>query len=710
MSEHDPEILGMFLAEARERLESFQQAMLELEEHPADKAILDRLFRDMHTVKGGARYLECASVSELCHAAEDFLDDLRNGKGRLGHGAASVLLATVDRLVAVFGILERQEAIPPDFTADLSRQLGEVQRQDETPDLAGADDAVATGLIHAIRGQSEVIRTVLDGLTGTDTAAETEKKLAEAVELLRNACEYAGNSEAQSLVQSLRLALASVTPGSETAVEKARILSELDRLGRAVKQPEQSESIPSHPTSPVNHGQHSAASSWQKIHHLPVPSSAVDHSQHSASGAGDGTHNRSDSRYISGTTLRVEQAKIDRGIALAGELSIMRSSLRHAARQIARDPNNLAPVFEAADVLDRIANEIEEHALGLRRVAMRHCFGRFPRVVRDLGLALDKEIALEVEGDGIEVDKTVVEALGEPLIHVLRNACDHGLEAPADRLRLGKPRAGKIKVSAAYEGKQVVVEIGDDGQGIQVDRVAAKAVTLGLATPEAVARMTREEKAQLLFLPGLSTAEKITDVSGRGVGMDVVKQTVDSLGGHIGITTESGKGTTFRIVLPPASFTLSVTSSVLVRIGDTRYGLPMEVVRETVKVTLDQVQILGSHPAICLRGDLVPIRPLADLLDRTGAAAPAGREGLRRLVRDGQVAIAILTTPLGLLGLAVDQLIGQQGLVVKPLPRILGELPGISGASIQADGGILLMIDAASLTGGVDKKDPPTEN
>ena len=686
MSAHDPEILGMFLAEARERLESFQQGMLELEEHPEDKSILDRLFRDMHTVKGGARYLECAPVSELCHAAEDFLDDLRNGKGRLGHAAASVLLGTVDRLVELFGILERQEAIPQDFTADLIRQLSEVNRQNETPDSTVAEDPVAIGLILSIREQSEVIRAALDGLVDEVASDESQKKLTDALELLRNACEYAGNHEAQSLVQSIRLACASVTPGAATAVEKARILSELDRLSRAVKP-----------------GDNAAASP-------PSQTNAEDPNASAQAGPGDGSRNRSDSRYISGTTLRVEQVKIDRGIALAGELSIMRSGLRHAARQIARDPGNLAPIFEAADVLDRIANEIEEHALGLRRVAMRHCFGRFPRVVRDLGLALDKEIALDVEGDGIEVDKTVVEALGEPLVHVLRNACDHGLEATPAREKLGKPRTGKITVKAAYEGKQVVIEIGDDGQGVQVDRVAAKAVNLGLATPEAVARMTRDEKAQLLFLPGLSTAEKITDVSGRGVGMDVVKQTVDSLGGHIGITTEPGVGTTFRIVLPPASFTLSVTASVLVQVADSCYGLPMEAVRETVKVTLDQVQILGSHPAICLRGDLVPIRPLADLLDPQVTGGATGREGLRRLVRDGQVAIAILTTPLGLLGLAVDQLIGQQGLVVKPLPRMLGDLPGISGASIQADGGILLMIDAASLTGGVRENVPTTEN
>jgi two-component system chemotaxis sensor kinase CheA len=686
MSAHDPEILGMFLAEARERLESFQQGMLELEEHPEDKSILDRLFRDMHTVKGGARYLECAPVSELCHAAEDFLDDLRNGKGRLGHAAASVLLGTVDRLVDLFAILERQEAIPQDFTADLIRQLSEANRQSETPEQVAAEDPVAIGLILSIREQSEVIRAALDGLVDEVASEGAQQKLADALELLRNACEYAGNHEAQSLVQSIRLACASVTPGAATAVEKARILSELDRLSRAVKP-----------------GDNAAASP-------PSQTNAEDPNASAQAGPGDGSRNRSDSRYISGTTLRVEQVKIDRGIALAGELSIMRSGLRHAARQIARDPGNLAPIFEAADVLDRIANEIEEHALGLRRVAMRHCFGRFPRVVRDLGLALDKEIALDVEGDGIEVDKTVVEALGEPLVHVLRNACDHGLEATPAREKLGKPRTGKITVKAAYEGKQVVIEIGDDGQGVQVDRVAAKAVNLGLATPEAVARMTRDEKAQLLFLPGLSTAEKITDVSGRGVGMDVVKQTVDSLGGHIGITTEPGVGTTFRIVLPPASFTLSVTASVLVQVADSCYGLPMEAVRETVKVTLDQVQILGSHPAICLRGDLVPIRPLADLLDPQVTGGATGREGLRRLVRDGQVAIAILTTPLGLLGLAVDQLIGQQGLVVKPLPRMLGNLPGISGASIQADGGILLMIDAASLTGGVRENVPTTEN
>ena len=667
MSTYDPDILGVFLVEARERLEKFQSGMLYLESHPNDAETVHALFREMHTIKGGARYLDCAPISDLCHAAEDFLDDFRNGRGQLSRNVANLLLATVDHLNASFVHLERQEAVPPDFAGDLVTKLKSLNGLGDDPHALVGEDSVATALLQAVRENSATIRNKLEGLADPMARDVAHQHIGEAVDALKNACEYANNDEGLALAQSLSLALASASPGTRTVVEKARILSELDRLGRAVK-----------PKPTGNTGLIQRPPAAQ-----PIPGEVHPHATENAN--------------VAGTTLRVEQAKIDHGISLAGELSIMRSSLRHAVRQIARDPTNLTPIFEAADVLDRIANDIEDHALGLRRVAMRHCFGRFPRVIRDLSLALDKEIELVVDGDGIEVDKTVVETLSEPLVHVLRNACDHGLEATAERQRLGKSKAGKITVTAAYEGKQVVIEIGDDGGGIPVAKVAAKAVSLGLITNEAVARMTADEQAQLVFLPGLSTAEKITDVSGRGVGMDVVKRTVDGLGGQIHISTKPGTGTTFRIVLPPASFTLSCTSSVLVRVGEAIYGLPMESVHETVKAPLDDIQNLGGQTAICLRGDVVPIRTLASLLAVSDAQRGGGRDNLRQVVREGQVSIAILTTPQGLLGLAVDQLIGQQGLVVKPLPALFGHLPGISGASILADGGILLMIDSHSI-------------
>ncbi len=682
MSDHDPEILAMFLAEARERLSSFQNGMLALEASPDDGELLNALFRDMHTVKGGARYLDCAPVSELCHAVEDYLDDLRNGKGTVTKEITSLLLTAVDHLDLAFIHLERQDPVPADLTSGLIARLAKILEDEDEEGSVPSDDAVALALKSSIYEQSDIIRAALDGLSDPAVADEARGRCGAAADAMRNACEYAGNDEAVALVQSLRMAILAVKTGAETAVERTRILSELDRLGRAVK--------PFDPTRRIT-GQH-----LRPTGRLPMPGEQV-HVEKASTG--DGSKNRSDGATPanSSTSLRVEEARIDRGIALAGELSIMRSGLRHAARQIARDPTNLAPIFEAADVLDRISNEIEEHAIGLRRVAMRYCFGRFPRVVRDLALSLNKDIDLVVDGDGIEVDKTVVEALSEPLVHVLRNACDHGLEGPEDRAKAGKARRGQVRVSAAYEGKQVIIEITDDGRGIPIEKVAAKAISLGLITAEAVQRMPADERTQLVFLPGLSTAEKITDVSGRGVGMDVVKRTVDGLGGQIRITTTAGAGSTFRIVLPPTSFALSVTSSVLIRMGEAAYALPMEVVRETVKMPLDDIQSLGGHPAICLRGDLIPIRSLAELLIRGGSATAPTREGLRRVVRDGQVAIAILITPSGPLGLAVDQLIGQQGLVVKPLPAILGHLPGIAGASIQADGSILLMIDAASL-------------
>ncbi|MDY3558967.1 chemotaxis protein CheA, partial [Gemmata sp. JC673] len=385
--------------------------------------------------------------------------------------------------------------------------------------------------------------------------------------------------------------------------------------------------------------------------------------------------------------MRVDQRKLDEYVNLAGELVIARNALVHAHRRSRTDRAGAAGLKEPIDKICRIVGDVQRNAMGMRMVPVGTVFQRFPRLVRDIARTLGKQIALELEGEETELDKQVAEALGDPLVHLVRNAADHGIEPPDRRRAAGKPAAGTVRLRAGREGNAVFIEVRDDGGGIDAERVKAKALAMRVVTAEQAAALSREQALQLIFAPGLSTAAEVSDLSGRGVGMDVVKSNVASLGGTVVVHSDLGRGTCIRLAVP---LTLAVTTVVLVEAGGLLLGLPVEAVQETLKVPAAGLRHLGRGRAVALRDSVVPVAPLSALL-----GLPAGERGLPL----GLTPVVVLNLAGARFGVAADVLHGQQEVVLKPVPAQLGRVPGVGGASIMGDGTIVLILDPAELHG-----------
>jgi two-component system, chemotaxis family, sensor kinase CheA len=382
-------------------------------------------------------------------------------------------------------------------------------------------------------------------------------------------------------------------------------------------------------------------------------------------------------------TIRVDIERLDALLTLVGELVVDRTRISEIAAMLARLDGHselTKTLTESAALLARTAGDIQESLMRIRMVPIGQVFERFPRLVRDVAKARGKEVQLEIGGAQTELDKTIVDEIGEPLMHLLRNCIDHGIEAPAARETAGKPRIGKITLNAYHEGNQVLIEIADDGSGIDLARVKARGVALGLV--QAHEELTDQETVELIFAPGFSTAEGISDVSGRGVGMDVVKKSVTRLKGRLEVDTEPGVGTRFTIKLP---LTLAIIDALLVRVGSQRYAIPLDSVMESQRIEAAGIRYIQGGEVVMLREEIVPLVRLTEFFEL-------------QLSRDPEKAMVVFAKVQGRqIGLVVDAFEGEQEIVIKPLSDIVGRIPGISGATILGSGAIALILDVHAI-------------
>jgi two-component system chemotaxis sensor kinase CheA len=396
-------------------------------------------------------------------------------------------------------------------------------------------------------------------------------------------------------------------------------------------------------------------------------------------------------------TIRVDIERLDLLLNLVGELVINRTRISDIANTLERsltDKNQAAKLNgkgkelvplakELADssaLLARTTNEIQESIMKVRMVPIGQVFDRFPRLVRDVAKARGKEVQLQISGADTDLDKTIVDEVGEPLMHLLRNCVDHGIESPDERERRGKPRAGTISLNAYHEGNQIIIEVSDDGNGIDLDKVRARGIKQGLVSSDE--KLSDREIIELIFTPGFSTAEVISDVSGRGVGMDVVKKNITRLKGVFDVNTVPAAGTTFSIKLP---LTLAIIQALLVRVADELYAIPLDSVIESQRIEMHEVRTVHGNEVITLRGQVVPLVRIADFFELGGERDPE------------KVMIVIVGLQGRQVGLVVDSFQGEQEIVIKPLSDVVGRIPGISGATILGNGSISLIIDVHSL-------------
>jgi len=704
----DAETCALFREEVAENLAELDGALLELEHRPGDAAQVDRVFRAVHTLKGACDMFGISQVVALAHDLESLFDHVRGGWRRVGKPLLDAAFAAKDRFAAMLA-----EGADPAAEEDpqLAARLKELLRTPDMPDEAGAaastprapaetaPQPVATAaespteggesccwsirlapsqpgflaqndplaLLDELRGLGQATVTCdLSGLPPLEELDPADCRLRFTVHV---ALEPAPTCDANA-VQDVFLFLenqADVTiepAGPEpTALMPAALTPPPTPKPQAVPNPDK---------APVQAAPVAAAQ--------PVPPVSPVLSPKPAQPAAEVKRPAQAAKKEAMQSLRVDAGKLDDLVNLVGELVIAQARLTQLAASLSHPA-----LTGVAEEIERLSNELRDNTLGIRMLPIGTTFSRFRRLVRDLSSEMDKSIELVTEGGETELDKTVIEQLNDPLVHLLRNSIDHGIESPGERLAAGKPEAGTIILSAEHAGGEVVLTITDDGKGMDAERIRQKALEKGLISPEV--RLTDSECFNLIFLPGFSTAEKVTNISGRGVGMDVVKRSMDALRGKIDVQSEPGRGTRITIKLP---LTLAIIDGLQIKAGDDQYIIPLSLVEECVELSHEAVEVSGRGRTIQLRGEIVPYIRLREAFELEGQPPAIEQIVITRF--EGERA-----------GIAVDQVLGQQQTVIKSLGNYIGAVAGISGATINGDGTMSLILDVPTLVASVKR-------
>ncbi len=727
----DEEILQDFLVEAGEILEQLSEQLVELESRPDDMNLLNAIFRGFHTVKGGAGFLQLNELVECCHIAENVFDILRKGERRVDSELMDVVLEALDAVNGMFGeVRERREPTPatPELLAALARlaepagadsapaapaparepepvavpepvaaapasgditdsefeqlldALGEapasesVAASDEITDdefeslldqlhgkgqfsgtvEASADVAVAAAPAATPAGDDitdDEFEALLDQLHGKgqfSTAPEAAAPVAAAVEAAAPVSDDITDDEFESLLDQLH-GKGKFVPPSETAPAPAAVAKP------AAAKPAAAKAAPAKPAAKAE-----PAAARAPAAQAPVADKAVAPASEAE------------------TTVRVDTARLDEIMNMVGELVLVRNRLVRLGLNSGDEA-----MSKAVSNLDVVTADLQTSVMKTRMQPIKKVFGRFPRLVRDLARNLKKEINLELVGEETDLDKNLVEALADPLVHLVRNAVDHGVETPEEREKAGKARAGRVVLSAEQEGDHILLSITDDGKGMDADVLRAKAVEKGLLDKDAADRLNEFECYNLIFAPGFSTKTEISDVSGRGVGMDVVKTKISQLNGTVNVFSQKGQGSKIIIKVP---LTLAIMPTLMVMLENQAFAFPLVNVNEIFHLDLSRTNVVDGQEVVIVRDKALPLFYLKRWL-----VPQAFHEGQR----EGHV--VILTVGSQRIGFVVDQLVGQEEVVIKPLGKMLQGTPGMSGATITGDGRIALILDVPSM-------------
>ncbi|PKM33551.1 MAG: chemotaxis protein CheA [Gammaproteobacteria bacterium HGW-Gammaproteobacteria-12] len=725
----DEEILQDFLVEAGEILEQLSEQLVELESRPDDMNLLNAIFRGFHTVKGGAGFLQLNELVECCHIAENVFDILRKGERRVDSELMDVVLEALDAVNGMFGeVRERREPTPasPELLAALAR-LAEpggaeaapapVQQAEPEPapvpqpaapsapsgDITDSEfeqllDALGEAPAAAPSAQSSAgdeitddeFESLLDQLHGKGQFAGTVESSAAAAVASAPAGATAGDDitddEFEALLDQLHgkgqfaataeaaapaaaAAAATAPAGDEiTDDEFESLLDQLHGKGKFVP-PSEPAPAPAPAAKPAVAAKAAPAS--------PAPAKAEPAAVRTPA-APAAAADKAPAASEAETTVRVDTARLDEIMNMVGELVLVRNRLVRLGLNSGDEA-----MSKAVSNLDVVTADLQTSVMKTRMQPIKKVFGRFPRLVRDLARNLKKEINLELVGEETDLDKNLVEALADPLVHLVRNAVDHGVETPEEREKSGKARAGRVVLSAEQEGDHILLSITDDGKGMDADVLRAKAVEKGLLDKDAADRLNEFECYNLIFAPGFSTKTEISDVSGRGVGMDVVKTKISQLNGTVNVFSQKGQGSKIIIKVP---LTLAIMPTLMVMLENQAFAFPLVNVNEIFHLDLSRTNVVDGQEVVIVRDKALPLFYLKRWL-----VPQAFHEGQR----EGHV--VILTVGSQRIGFVVDQLVGQEEVVIKPLGKMLQGTPGMSGATITGDGRIALILDVPSM-------------
>ena len=673
------EIISEFLVESYEGLDQIDQNLIVLEESPDDVGILKEIFRALHTIKGTCGFLGFGKLERLAHAAENLLSLLRDGELSMNTEIADALLAAVGDIRGILATIDETENEGDPNIDAIVAQLNALASPGSAPEPPAENESEGDASPEATETEAADTNAEATETEAADTNAEaTETEAANATE----AAPAAGADESATPEEP---APAEAAPAAETdapADGGADAVADADDEGSA--------EAPSDPNERIGDLLVDAgAAERTDVEIAAAEQSLGDQRELGKILVDDGRAKKADVEEAAATqqrksaaesSIRVDVALLDRLMNLVGELVLSRNQIIQLASDA--DNNGLGPPSQR---LNLITSELQEGVMKTRMQPINNVWAKLPRVVRDLSRQLDKSVQVEMIGKETELDRTIIEAIKDPLTHIVRNTVDHGIESPAERVAAGKPEEGLLLLRASHEGGQVNIEISDDGKGMDAHALAAKAVEKGVVTAEQVARMSEQEMVNLIFKPGFSTAAKVSNVSGRGVGMDVVKTNVERIGGTVDLKTEAGIGTTFKIKIP---LTLAIIPALVVSCDNNRYAIPQVNLLELVRLEADdeknRIEDLHGAPVYRLRGRLLPIVDLRDQL---------GSDGVERESTN----IVVLKADDHTFGLIVDSIEDTEEIVVKPLGRQVKDLSLFAGATIMGDGRIALILDLMGL-------------
>ncbi|MBU2012110.1 MAG: chemotaxis protein CheA [Gammaproteobacteria bacterium] len=719
----DEEILQDFLVEAGEILELLSEQLVELESSPDDIALLNAIFRGFHTVKGGAGFLQLHELVECCHIAENVFDILRKGERRVDSELMDVVLQALDAVNAMFSqVRERVEPTPAsrELLAALAR-LAEPASADE-PAPAVEPQVVAESRSEGADSEFEQMLDAIQPSTSEPTAAEvatgpatdeiTDDEFESLLDQLHGKGQFSAAAGASMPAESEFVA--APTSDEITDDEFEALLDQLHGKGKF-------EAAPAEPAAPASaepvkgggtagaadeitddefealldqlHGKgkfepavvetpaEPAAAVPIKPAPKPEPARAAAPAKAAPAAAVSKPAAAAPAEKPPAeaeTTVRVDTARLDEIMNMVGELVLVRNRLVRLGSNSGDEA-----MAKAVSNLDVVTADLQSAVMKTRMQPIKKVFGRFPRLVRDLARSLKKEINLELVGEETDLDKNLVEALADPLVHLVRNAVDHGIEMPEEREAAGKPRTGRVVLSAEQEGDHILLIISDDGKGMDANVLRAKAVEKGMLEKDAADRLSDLECYNLIFAPGFSTKTEISDVSGRGVGMDVVKTKISQLNGTVNVFSTKGQGSRVVIKVP---LTLAIMPTLMVMLGNQAFAFPLVNVNEIFHLDLSRTNVVDGQEVVIVRDKALPLFYLKRWLVND-AAQEEQREGH----------VVILSVGNQSIGFVVDQLVGQEEVVIKPLGKMLQGTPGMSGATITGDGRIALILDVPSM-------------
>jgi two-component system chemotaxis sensor kinase CheA len=668
----EDDILQDFLLEAGEIVELLSEQLVVLEKTPDDGDLLNAIFRGFHTVKGGASFLALNSLVDVCHKSEDVFNLLRNQKISLTGEMMDVFLQVLDEVHRMFNEIKSGAdpvAVPELLIEQLlamQSAVTDTKKPATVRKKANKKSAVKKNKnIKQVSEQflsskgdisDEEFENLLDNLHGAGAAPKAIDSEADSSQSGKN--DQISDQEFEELLDQLEQKDKAGALGS-TGVAKSKqgkiddLITEeefellLDQLHGKGKPPDKVVAAPSPPVA------------------RPAATSGVRR---------EFTENKTE------TTVRVDTSRLNEIMNLVGELVLTRNRL-NTLRETFEDQR----VHKAISTLDLVTADLQNAVMKTRMQPVKKVFGRFPRVVRDLARSLNKEIELELRGEETDLDKNLVESLADPLVHLVRNSVDHGIEIPEVRLKAGKPRQGKVILAAEQKGDHIILTISDDGAGMDPEKLRRKAIEKGLMDSITAARLDEKGCFDLIFLPGLTTKEQLSNVSGRGVGMDVVKTRITQLNGQVEINSVLGKGTELHIKVP---LTLAILPTLMLQLGTRKFALPLSNVSEIFELCSKKISVVDGREVILNRGRASPLFYLRKwLLKRNESELDVQRDAHVVMVHAGNTMV----------GFVVDQVLGQEEVVIKPLDKLLQGLPGMAGSTITGDGNIALILDIPGL-------------